>query len=120
VVQAEDGSLRWSLFDPLGIPLARQRLAQQRWHNDGLLPPNPEARELFAALLFALTPAEQLAQRYPDSRWQASDSQRQLLDGRQARWQVRYHSPLDFQLNAGNGPIYRVTALPAHERGTAP
>lgn len=120
VVQEQAGALRWSLFDPLGIPLARQRLEQQSWHNDGLLPPNPEARELFAALLFALTPAAELAQRYPVARWQANDAQRQLLDGRQPRWRVRYHGPLNIQLSAANGPNYRVTALPAHERGNAP
>ena len=58
VIQQEDAGLRWSLMDPLGIPLARQLLKDNRWHADGLLPPNPEARELFAALLFALTPAD--------------------------------------------------------------
>lgn len=120
VVQEEAGALRWSLFDPLGIPLTRQRLERQSWHNDGLLPPNPEARELFAALLFALTPAAELAQRYPAARWQADAAQRQLLDGRQPRWRVRYHGPLDFRLSAASGPNYRVTALPAHKRGNAP
>ncbi|MDO9320266.1 MAG: hypothetical protein Q7U01_01380, partial [Pseudomonas sp.] len=55
VLQAEGPSLRWSLLDPLGVPLARQLLTTGEWHNDGLLPPNPEARELFAALLFALS-----------------------------------------------------------------
>ena len=53
VIQAEGQTLRWSLFDPLGVPLARQLLEHGEWHNDGLLPPNAEARELFAALLFA-------------------------------------------------------------------
>ena len=44
------------MMDPLGIPQARQKLIDGQWQADGLLPPNPEARELFAALLFALTP----------------------------------------------------------------
>lgn len=48
VLQREDAGLRWSLLDPLGIPLARQRLVDGQWQADGLLPPNPEARELFA------------------------------------------------------------------------
>ena len=120
VVQREDGALRWSLLDPLGIPRARQLLVQQDWQNDGLLPPNPEARELFAALLFALMPAEELAQRYPSVRWTADDKARQLFDNGRPRWRVAYRAPLDFDLVAADGLHYRVTALPAHERGATP
>jgi len=54
VIQAEDSHLRFSLFDPLGVPLARQQLINRKWRNDGLLPPNREARELFGALLHVL------------------------------------------------------------------
>lgn len=116
VVQQEVAALRWSLFDPLGIPQARQRLSGQQWQNDGLLPPNPQMRELFAALLFALTPTAELTQRYPAARWRADTTQRELRDG-ERQWQVRYRGPLDFDLTA-NGLNYRVSALPA-ERGDA-
>jgi len=54
VIQHEDGALRFSLFDPLGVPLARQHLIDGRWRNDGLLPPNREARDVFSALLHTL------------------------------------------------------------------
>jgi len=54
VIQNEDGHLRFSLFDLLGVPLARQQLIGGKWRNDGLLPPNREARELFGTLLLAL------------------------------------------------------------------
>jgi len=54
VIQDEDGHLRFSLFDPLGVPLARQQLINRKWRNDGLLPPNREAQELFNTLLLAL------------------------------------------------------------------
>jgi len=53
VVQQEDG-LRFSLFDPLGVPLSRQKRSDGKWRNVGLLPPNREARALFIALLEAL------------------------------------------------------------------
>jgi len=53
VVQKEDG-LRFSLFDPLGVPLSRQKRSDGKWRNVGLLPPNREARALFIALLEAL------------------------------------------------------------------
>ena len=51
VIQREGRAIRWSMMDPLGIPLARQKLIDGQWQADGLLPPNPQARELFAALL---------------------------------------------------------------------
>lgn len=86
VIQAEGEALRWSLFDPLGVPLARQRLLDGDWRNDGLLPPNPAARELFAGLLFALTPAAQLAQAYPGAR--LAGERRSLWQGGAVRWQV--------------------------------
>jgi len=65
VVQKEQHGLRWSLMDPLGIPVARQLLHDETWKADGLLPPNPEARELFAAVLFALTSNEEARFDYP-------------------------------------------------------
>ncbi|QIH05794.1 MULTISPECIES: DUF3261 domain-containing protein [unclassified Pseudomonas] len=107
VVQAEGQALRWSLMDPLGIPLARQRLVAGQWQADGLLPPNPQARELFAALLFALTPGEQLSDSYPNAHQQ--DNQRRL----EPRWQVDYRQALDFTLELTDGPRYHITALSA-------
>src|SRR3546814_11987913 len=80
------------MMDPLGIPLARQRLVDGQWQADGLLPPNAEARELFAALLFALTPETELPGNYPTAQQEA----RQRTLGQ--RWQVRYTQPLDFAL----------------------
>ncbi|QGA48018.1 MULTISPECIES: DUF3261 domain-containing protein [Pseudomonas] len=105
VIQREDAGLRWSMMDPLGIPVARQRLVAGRWQADGLLPPNAEARELFAALLFALTPETELSDNYPAARQQASQ---RTLD---SRWQVRYTQPLDFEMSLLQGPRYRITPL---------
>lgn len=108
VLQAEGRALRWSLFDPLGVPLARQRLERGAWQDDGLLPPNAEARELFAALLFALTPDESLARTYPQTSRTADG--RQLVD-----WRVKYRAAHDFSLERQEGPRYQVTALPVGE-----
>ncbi|PKH83913.1 hypothetical protein CXF97_04465 [Pseudomonas sp. Choline-02u-1] len=105
VIQREGAGTRWSMMDPLGIPQARQQLIDGHWQADGLLPPNPEARELFAALLFALTPPAELLRNYPDARQQAD--QRSLS----ARWDVRYSQPLSFDLNLPQGPHYRVSQL---------
>lgn len=92
VIQRESGGLRWSLMDPLGIPLARQQLINGQWQADGLLPPNAEARELFAALLFALTPDTELRDAYPTARRQGT--RRSLGD----RWGVEYHTADVFTL----------------------
>lgn len=110
VIQAEGESLRWSLFDPLGVPLARQMLEHGQWRNDGLLPPNAEARELFAALLFALTTDNALTA-YPEGSWQrGADGQRRLNPD----WRIRYRSALDFTLAAPQ-LSYRVRALNQEE-----
>lgn len=107
VVQREGAGIRWSMMDPLGIPQARQRLVDGQWQADGLLPPNAEARELFAALLFALTPEAELFDNYPAARRQEQPQQRTL----DSRWQVRYKQPLDFELSLPEGPRYRITSL---------
>ncbi|MBD9413004.1 hypothetical protein IB234_00415 [Pseudomonas sp. PDM16] len=110
VIQAEGEALRWSLFDPLGVPLARQLLEHGEWRNEGLLPPNAEARELFAALLFALTTDDALAA-YPAGSWQrGADGQRRLNPD----WRIRYRSALDFTLAAPQ-LSYRVRALNQEE-----
>ncbi len=120
VIQGEGAALRWSLLDPLGIPLSRQRLLDGGWQNDGLLPPNPEARELFAALLFALTPADQLVRQYPQAHTQGNQ---RLFDHRQPAWRVDYRLPqdrlpqerlpLNFDLRIGTRLTYRVDTLEA-------
>lgn len=112
VVQDEGGVLRWSLFDPLGVPLARQRLEAGAWHNDGLLPPNPEARELFAALLYALVPSEALPRVYAGIPQQVGADGSRELDG---RWRVAYRTPLQFDLHRREGPHYRISPLTGEE-----
>ena len=105
MIQREGPGIRWSMMDLLGIPQARQKLVDGKWQADGLLPPNPEARELFAALLFALTPQDELSGNYPAA-WQHG-SQRSLP----AHWEVRYSQPMSFELNLPKGPKYQVTPL---------
>ena len=105
VIQREDQGIRWSMMDLLGIPQARQKLIDKHWESDGFLPPNPEARELFAALLFALTPNDELAANYPGA-WQHG-TQRSLPE----RWDIRYTQPQNFQLQLPKGPTYQVTPL---------
>ncbi|RMP59995.1 hypothetical protein ALQ18_03131 [Pseudomonas marginalis pv. marginalis] len=108
VIQREGTALRWSMMDPLGIPLARQKLINGQWQADGLLPPNPQARELFAALLFALTSSDELRALYPSA--QAMDLTRTLP----GHWQIVYQSSEVFSVNISGQPLsYRVTPLGA-------
>jgi len=107
-IQPEGRQLRFSLFDPLGVPQARQLFIDGAWQADGLLPPNPQARAFFAVLLFALTPAEQLPRTYAAGDWrQAADGSRSLED-----WQVRYPAADRLELQAPDQPSYRLTLLP--------
>jgi len=106
VIQREGRAIRWSMMDPLGIPLARQKLIDGTWQADGLLPPNPQARELFAALLFALSSADDLRALYPNA--QAMDLTRTLP----GHWQVVYQSSEVFRVNMSGQPLsYRITPL---------
>lgn len=110
VIQQEGQTLRWSLLDLLGIPQARQRLVEHQWQADGLLPPNPEARELFAALLFALTPDRPLT---ADYRGATTDNHRRRLG---ERWQVVYRkeaASVPFTLTLLHDLTYRITPLPS-------
>ncbi|WP_315335791.1 hypothetical protein [Pseudomonas grimontii] len=106
VIQREGGAIRWSMMDPLGIPQARQKLIDGQWQADGLLPPNPQARELFAALLFALTSADDVRALYPGA--QAMDLMRTLP----GHWQIVYQSSEVFSVNMVGQPLsYRITPL---------
>lgn len=106
VIQREGAGIRWSMMDPLGIPQARQKLIDGQWQADGLLPPNPQARELFAALLFALTSANDLRALYPSA--QAMDLTRTLP----GHWQIVYQSSEVFSVNISGQPLsYRITPL---------
>jgi hypothetical protein len=108
VIQREGGALRWSMMDPLGIPQARQKLIDGQWQADGLLPPNPQARELFAALLFALASADDVRALYPGA--QAMDLTRTLP----GHWQIVYQSSEVFSVNMSDQPLsYRITPLGA-------
>lgn len=113
VIQQEGPALRWTLLSPMGMPLARQRLIDGRWQADGLLPPNAQARELFAALLFALTPADQLERLYATPTLQVRGSERELQAGNATHWRVRYTQPERFDLDVGAALTYGVAPLAA-------
>lgn len=137
VVQREGAALRWSLFDPMGVPQARQMLEHGQWRNDGFLRPNAQARDLFAALMFAWTPQAELDAAYGAQAWRAvtaadGASERKLYAHGSLRWTVRWPqaaqsaqstqspqgpqgpqaTPGDrFSITAANGVIWRIAPL---------
>jgi hypothetical protein len=119
VAQREGPSLRWSLFDPMGVPQARQMLERGQWRNDGFLRPNAQARDLFAALMFSWTPETELDAAYGAGSWRASvaadgTAQRELLEQGRARWTVRWRQPARadvFSIATADGVTWTVTPL---------
>ncbi|WP_260986265.1 DUF3261 domain-containing protein [Bordetella genomosp. 13] len=120
-VQAEAGqATRWSLFDLLGMPQARQILQDGTWRNDGFLPPNGRASNLFSAILFAWTPAARLEAAYPGRAWR-DDAQpgggrvRTLADDCETRWTVAWAPgapPDTFTIRQPDGTSWRVSPVP--------
>ncbi|PHX40989.1 hypothetical protein AO263_05320 [Pseudomonas sp. NZIPFR-PS5] len=105
-IQKERHGLRFSLLDTLGTPVARQQLREERWKADSQLPPNHEARELFAAVLFALTSLEEVRFDYPGV--QLRPYGRSLDD----RWFIDYASAGVFRISMESGELkYVVTPL---------
>lgn len=61
VLQDESGILRASLFDPAGLPVARKRLRDGHWRNEGLLPPHAAVEDWLTAIVHSLTNGMPLA-----------------------------------------------------------
>ncbi|WP_447919062.1 DUF3261 domain-containing protein [Achromobacter aegrifaciens] len=119
VVQREGAALRWSLFDPMGVPQARQMLEHGQWRNDGFLRPNAQARNLFAALIFAWTPETELDAAYGAGNWRTGREAdgaalRELLDGGRPRWSVRWPQAAQtdtYTIVNADGVAWRISPL---------
>ncbi|MDT4827505.1 DUF3261 domain-containing protein [Achromobacter agilis] len=118
VVQREGAALRWSLFDPMGVPQARQMLEHGQWRNDGFLRPNGQARNLFAALIFAWTPEAELDAAYGAGNWRArregGTQERELLEHGRPRWTVRWPQAAQadtFAIVGSDGITWRISPL---------
>lgn len=120
VAQREsETTLRWLMFDPLGLPVARQLLEDGKWRNDGFLPPNASARLLFSALIFAWTAESDLDRSYPAGSWsqviEPGGTQIRLLrqNGR-VRWTIIWQAgaPADtFSIHFADGARWQIAPL---------
>lgn len=120
VVQHEEGDAsRWSMFDPFGLPMARQMLQHGQWRNDGFLPPNAKASTLFSALIFAWTPEAELSRAYTSGSWNKAlmpdgTQQRQLLARGATHLTITWQAgaPADtFSIHTADGLLWRVSPL---------
>lgn len=106
MIQREGQALLWSLTDRHGALQARQILSNDTWQTTPPSPVDPQARQLFAALLFALTSADDIPALYPSA--QAMDLTRTLPH----HWQIIYQSSLVFTVNMQNPQAsYRITPI---------
>lgn len=113
VVDARDAhAWRWIQTDALGAPVARQIWQDGQWRNDGFLPPNPQARQLFIATLpLMLTPA-QLQQALPDVQL-ATGAQGDTTFSRDGRflWRSTPHGQDAAVIDFGDGEVRTVERL---------
>jgi len=113
------GATRWLLFDPLGMPRARQILQDGKWRNDGFMRPNGQASDMFSAILFAWTPEQSLASAYAGSDWQsqptpAGGRSRTLDQDCSPRWTVTWaaQAPDDtFSIHKPDGTVLAISPL---------
>ncbi|CAM3758973.1 hypothetical protein [Bordetella flabilis] len=120
VVQAEGAhGTRWSLFDPLGMPKARQILQDGQWRNDGFMRPNGEASDMFSAILFAWTPVAALPSAYAGEDWRDTATpdggrERVMNELCGTRWRVTWRQGAaadTFTITTGGGSTWRVEPL---------
>ncbi|ARP87065.1 hypothetical protein [Bordetella genomosp. 9] len=120
IVQAEGGdATRWSLFDPFGMPMARQILRDGKWRNDGFMRPNGEASDMFSAILFAWTPVASLPSAYAGMDWRdeplaGGGRARVMNEVCNLRWRVTWQpgAPADrFTIVTAGGATWQVEPL---------
>ncbi|MFC4274485.1 C2 domain-containing protein [Achromobacter aloeverae] len=119
-VQAEgQGATRWLLYDPIGMPRARQVLQDGKWRNDGFMRPNGKASDMFSAILFAWTPEPSLASAYAGKDWHSQPTPtggrtRILDEDCSPRWQVTWtaNAPDDtFSIRQPDGTTLDISPL---------
>jgi hypothetical protein len=97
--------LHWSLTDRSGTPLAQQDQDNDGWKKGDEVALDYEARDLFSAVLFALTSDKELRFDYPDV--QVQPHGRSMYE----RWTVTYSAGGIIHIALPGGPNYIVSPL---------
>ncbi|WP_296257539.1 MULTISPECIES: hypothetical protein [unclassified Pseudomonas] len=100
-----DRGVRWTLTDTTGSVLAVQDLTNDGWKDRAVSDADFEARELFGAVLFALTSAEEVRFDYPGV--QLQPHARSIEN----RWQVSYLSEGLIRITLPDGQSYMVSPI---------
>ncbi|WP_462379831.1 hypothetical protein [Pseudomonas sp. Marseille-QA0892] len=106
----EEGSSQWQMKDADGSVLALLILQNLQWHASKVSSPSPQAREFFAALLFALTDESQLSDAYADDDWRVAEDRRTLYIDGAPHWQVIYGSDERMELRIAQDARYIITS----------
>ena len=117
IVAAADknGEWRWRWYNALGMPLARQRLGNGRWKDDGFLPLYPQARQLFAALLYLESPPRTRARIYPRA-FEVNESGETSVYLREEPSEVSSRGEKLFSLQKRDSPVMLLTLYPSREQ----
>lgn len=100
-----DRGVRWTLTNTSGDVLAVQDLTNDGWKHRAVSDADYDARELFGAVLFALTSEKEVRFDYPGVQLQAHG--RRLED----RWQVSYASEGFIRITLPDGLSYLISPI---------
>jgi len=100
-----DHGVRWTLTDASGEVLAVQDLTNDGWKDRAVSDADFQIRELFGAVLFALTSDKEVRFDYPGVQLQPHG--RMIED----RWQVSYASEGFFRVTLPDGPSYLISPV---------
>ena len=100
---------RWVQTDAFGVPLARQRIDSRGWRNDGFVPPNRRASQLFAAMLALLGGETTL---YPQltAATQGQDTVYRQHNGREL-WRIRALNEGEWQIHTATGDHWQIKII---------
>lgn len=104
-VKKREHGVRWILTSTSGTLLAEQDLTNDGWKQKAVSDADFDARELFGAVLFALTSEQEVRFDYPGVQLQAHG--RSLED----RWQVSYTSEGFIRISLPDGLSYLISPI---------
>lgn len=104
-IKKRDHGVRWVMATTSGTLLAKQDLTNDGWKDKATSDADFDARELFGAVLFALTSMEEVRFDYPGVQLQPRG--RSLGD----RWQVSYVSEGLIRLSLPDGVVYLISPI---------
>ena len=101
---------RWVQTDAFGVPLARQRIDSRGWRNDGFVPPNRRASQLFAAMLVLLGGGEAAVYPQLTATTQGQETVYRQYNGREL-WRIRALNANEWQIHTAAGDHWQIKII---------